>query len=110
MLAANDSKRQPPWPHWPLKVARCSTCDIALFGAATDEQGRCPTCTERDARTSECCGFLYAGETCTCATDPDRCIDCMTPVHATESNDFGLCVACMVKRGIKPIFPSAEAA
>lgn len=81
-------------------LLRCSTCDRPLLGATPDPQGRCSTCSERNARTVDCCGFLYEGETCSCAADAliERCIDCAEPTHASESNDLDLCARCADRR------------
>lgn len=35
-----------------------------------------------------------------------RCTGCDFPAHATESNDDGLCVACMREAGIAPLYPT----
>lgn len=80
-------------------IARCSVCEKPLLGEAPDVTGRCTTCSAHNAHAVTCdCGFLYAGERCTC----DDCRVCDRPIgnyvpttiDAKAAPADGLCEQC----------------
>jgi hypothetical protein len=77
-------------------VMRCSTCDIVLADGKSDHEGRCFDCWINNARRVPCCGYLYDGETCGCATEPPRCVDCCEVTDGGE-----LCAPCIDRRDDK---------